>query len=289
MNVKLFYFYLFLFFLFNSFQISSAEDIDICYYNPDAAIKSITDAIASVQPFINYLNKTVSIKKGEKFVWHHFSKASEFENYVQYNKVEFAILNSFYFLDKRKRLKLEPFLVPIRNNEIYYYKVIVVRKNSPFHTLKELKGKRLSMTAGGIENYPFLNALLFKNQYHIEKDFQIKIVDKSSNALFALLMDKADGALVTKAAFDIVKELSPKAEKKLKIIFTSQKINLTPFTYFKGNVRPELLKKFIEVCKGMSSNPKGAQSLLVFKVSGWKEGSMEDFQEMNSFLKNLNK
>ena len=37
----------------------------------------------------------------------------------------------------------------------------------------------------------------------IQKDFDVKIVDKSSEALFSLLLNNVEAALVTKASFDL--------------------------------------------------------------------------------------
>ncbi|MFC1852353.1 phosphate/phosphite/phosphonate ABC transporter substrate-binding protein [candidate division CSSED10-310 bacterium] len=270
--------------VFAPVAISESEELEICYYNPDAAIKSITDAVAAVQPFMSYINREVEWPQGSYFVWKHFARAKEFEEYVKKNKIEFAILNSFYFLNKQKEYNLVPFVVPLRDDDIYYYKVLIVHKDSPYQSVEDLKGKRLITTAAGSENYAFLNTLVFSNNFRIEQDFKLSIVDKSSEAMFSLLLNKAEAALVTKAAFEFMKELSPKTDKKLKILHTSQKINLTPMTYIKGNVSEEIIEKLATVCVTMAEKPRGAQSLLVFKVSGWRRGNMEDFSEMLKFL-----
>lgn len=264
--------------------VSFSENIDICYFNPDAAIMSVTDALASVQPFINYLNSKIAFNEGDRLVWNHFVSAADLEQFIAQDKVEFCILNSIYFLEKRMEMKFEPILLPLRNGDVFFRKVIVVKTDSEYTTLEELKGKKLLLTSGGSENYPFINRVIFRDKIKIEEYFELMKVEKSSAALFSLLLGNADAALVTEAAFDYMAELTPRVKTQLKIIHTSEKINLTPLTYIQGNVSEDYLEKVKKAVAQMSQEPGGEQTLLVFKVSAWRECSMADFKDMIQLL-----
>ena len=92
------------------------EDVEVCFYQPDAVVQSMEGASRSAQGFMDYLNEKLDMdKKGQRFVFKYFTRAEDLDRYLDTHNVEFTITNPTYYIDRYKKYKLVPIMVPVRN------------------------------------------------------------------------------------------------------------------------------------------------------------------------------
>lgn len=261
------------------------EEIELVFFNPDTTSKNPIDATNALQTFANVVNQKLNINIRA----YYFKKQKDLERFLSEKKVEFGVLSQMFLVENADKYNLVPFACPIRNGKKTYRKVIVVRKDKPFNDLEDLRGKILAATALGEENIAFYNKVVFRGEIEVSKHFsQIMTVDSVHSAILAVLYGQADAAAVALTSFNIAQELNPQAQKNLKSIYTSEETPISPMSYFKDNVDPELLPRLKKILLETHLDPVGRQSCLAFNVEAWVDTSWDDYRRTQEIVKQAN-
>ena len=94
------------------------------------------------QPIMNYLSRVTSYQ----FVLKLSNSYEKTILQLDHGDVQAAFLGTYIYLKARKNYPIKCILKPLNNHfEPYFRSVIVTRSDSPFHSIADLKGKRLAL------------------------------------------------------------------------------------------------------------------------------------------------
>ncbi|MFC1849022.1 PhnD/SsuA/transferrin family substrate-binding protein [candidate division CSSED10-310 bacterium] len=271
----LFFFLLSISFLLPSLE--SKEIIHFAFFDPDTESKNPLTAVSAIKPFADYIGQNV----GVDIQVHYFLRKKDLQTFISQHKVGIALLHPLFIIENKDRLGLIPFAGPFLGDEMTYQSTLVVRKSDGYQTIQDLKGKTFAYTAMGDNNFDFLNRVIFDGQVIVETFFS-KLIEASSpsSAVFAVLFKDADCAYLTAGLFEVITELNPRINRELTRIYTSPKIRRPSMCFFRDNISPELREKIARRILDMHETPFGQQTLLPFKVDGFRPITYDVFKPL---------
>lgn len=142
--------------------------------------------------------------------------------------------------------------------------LLLARTDKNINSIKDLRGKRLIIPEHHELAEIFLDTLTLKN-YHIpyKKLFSsIDILKKDKRIVLDLFFDKADVALVNEGAFELMKELNPQLNEKIKII-ANYPTKSKSYAYVNKNY--PFRQKIIDNYLSMTMSVRGRQFLSLYQ------------------------
>ncbi len=144
-----------------------------------------------------------------------------------------------------------PFAVKGTEKEFQGYNlIVVVKKDSPFKTLADLKGKKVAHTAPSSNSGHMAPMALFpKNGLTPEKDYKILFSGKHDQSILGVRSGDYDGAPVASDVFHRMATRGQIKEDDFRIIWRSEKFPTSSFAYahdLEPKFRDQLLKCFYD-------------------------------------------
>lgn len=140
---------------------------------------------------------------------------------------------------------------------------------------KKLKGGVASDADACSEFY--FKTLMLDNSITSNADF---ILTKNpQQSLLKLFFEKADLALVDRAAYNTAIELNPQLKSKL-IVLKSVPLTIGPVSYMRKGISPELRKTVISLGKQLNTTPRGKQLLQLFRASYIDDSYTKDLESV---------
>lgn len=143
----------------------------------------------------------------------------------------------------------------------------------PFET--KLRGSIASDADACSELY--LKTLLLENK--IPSEANLMATKNPQQSILKLFFEKADLALVDRAAYSVAIELNPQLKAKLSIL-KSIPLTIGPVSYMRKGISPELRKTVISLGKQVNTTPRGKQLLQLFRASYIDESSTKDLESV---------
>ncbi|HWP47241.1 MAG TPA: PhnD/SsuA/transferrin family substrate-binding protein [Candidatus Limnocylindrales bacterium] len=230
----------------------------IFFYNPDANLKDVSVLKARVG---NYLKKTNLSMDFQPFI-----KFEVMMQQIEARKPSFLIISSWYYPILAQKYPLTPLLIPIKNGQKGYKKVLVTLED--IQDLKELSGKTLATTPLGDNTPELLADNFFKNNPVDISSMKIITVPKDLDALLAVSYKRVNLAMVVPHNIDILKAVNP-AVAKIKIIYTSPEILHPLLVVLKDYASAEEIEKIKSIFLKMSESPDGKEVLNLLNYDRW--------------------
>jgi len=148
----------------------------------------------------------------------------------------------------------------------YLRYVIVTANNDRFQSPMALRGKKLvtSQSSQMVMAQPWLTTLL-GNFDHGQKQASPTTTENLAKAILEVFFGQADGALVTKEAFELAGELNPQVRKKLKIICESPPIIPVLFVFQPDTAKTLDMTALKRALSDLHKTPGGQQVLTVIQ------------------------
>jgi ABC-type phosphate/phosphonate transport system substrate-binding protein len=143
--------------------------------------------------------------------------------------------------------------------------LLIARSDKNINTIKDMRGKRLIMPEHHELAEVFLDTLILK-AYHLpyKQLFpSIKTIEKDKSILLDLFFDQADIALVNEGSYELMKELNPQLNEKIKVI-ASYPTRSKNYIYVNKNY--PFRQKIIDNYLRMTSSVRGRQFLNLFQI-----------------------
>lgn len=148
-----------------------------------------------------------------------FENFSEMEKELKEGKVDLVILLSNEYLGLKSRGLLEPIFISARGEELYDTFILVTRKDSCIHSMRELRGKAFLQQCGSSSEIHRLwfDMLMMKHGVCEPERFfsSMKEVITPAQVVMPVFFKRADGCIVSRRSFDVMAELNPQLRKDL--------------------------------------------------------------------------
>lgn len=170
-----------------------------------------------------------------------------------------------------------------------YKSYVIVRKDSPYQSLKDLQGKRyafsdpLSNSGKLVPTY-----LLAQKGYKIEDYFHSYIYTYShSNSIEAVATGLVDGASVDGYIWKLHQRIDPTFSSKTKVIHQSQDFPFTPFV-FRKSINFEIKEKIRSIFLEMHKDPEGKKILDKLFIERFVSLEDKDYNPIRDMFKFVN-
>ncbi|MFC1853848.1 phosphate/phosphite/phosphonate ABC transporter substrate-binding protein [candidate division CSSED10-310 bacterium] len=270
-----------LLFLSQGAPVFAGQVYNVVYYNPDITSEDSKTMVSAMKTYIDYLGQQV----GAEMTPFHFTNLSDLQKWLTSNTPHLGIYSPMFIVENYKKQKFTPCCIVVIDGETYYEKVIVVRKDSPFKTLADLKGKTISTTKYVPDDLNFLNKIAFASKIDLTKHFStIKTVDTANAAVMAVLYKATAATLTNYGSFMTIQDFNPQAEQHLNVIFTSVQIPLPGLVTYDENVTQDFIRKVKTEVLAMHKSPQGSQALLTFHIEAWRAATIQDWAGIAKLL-----
>jgi ABC-type phosphate/phosphonate transport system substrate-binding protein len=192
------------------------------------------------------------------------------------------------FLSLKSRNMIIPLLSYYKNNSAYETFLLLVHKDSPFKSMKDLKDKRIIIEQGKKALVPLYwldTALLEENLPTHGKFFTMaKTEDNSSRAAIPLYFKQIDACVISRSSYKTITELNPQLGKNLRIIKESPPIVLNLVGVAKTVAQKER-EDFADMGTKLSTDEDGKQILMLFQLDGlipFKEEHLKSAEELKN-------
>lgn len=151
-----------------------------------------------------------------------------------------------------------------RTKDDGYRSFIIVKADSPYKTVADLKGKSLALvnassTSGNlIPRVELGKSLNTKLGNHFKSVFY---AGSHTSSALAVLQGRADAAAVADVTLDWAVDKKEFDEKAFRVIWTSSKLPLDPFAWRKDLLSEDMRKKILNAVLTLDSTPEGKEFL----------------------------
>ncbi|MFC1851367.1 phosphate/phosphite/phosphonate ABC transporter substrate-binding protein [candidate division CSSED10-310 bacterium] len=276
-----------LFYVFAVFHAAVAQDaqklllpaddyLTIAFFQPDTTANPV-EGNAAMRWWGDLMSKEI----GKRIETRFFVNLADFENYLDTNKVEIAILNPLYIIENHKKRNIVPKIIAIRAGKPYYERAIIVGKDKEIKDIADLQGGILITTQLGDRIVDFIETIEFQGKINLKKTFSKVILETNPRFCLSKLTEKqADAALIPLKNYEILMDLLPDLRKSTRVLRTSQKIPLAAGCYFADVTNEQEMKPIFEAALNIHKTPTGQQAMMIFKAERWEEVSMKIFQPL---------
>ena len=148
-----------------------------------------------------------------------FQDDSSLEASFRRKEVDLAALVPVEYIQLARRVPVDPVFVTAHDRGLYRNAVLLVRRDSGFRRLLDLKGKRLALSReqSTTIDLKWLEVLLMREGFRRKEDFFPTVRDtrRPSQAILSVFFGQSDACLTTLEAFRLVGELNPQVERDL--------------------------------------------------------------------------
>ena len=216
-----------------------------------------------------------------------FDSSDELAEAIEKNQVNAFFGSPVEFLKTESYFLESPIASGIFGNQLKSKILLVVRAESEFKSLSQLKGKKLSIQKsiasdlGGL----YLETLLLENKLPTTENFFLdtESAETSNRALVDLFFKKVDATLLSESHFQIAAELNPQILLQTRILVSSE-----PYLIFVAALRKGTPLEEIDGIKNsllsVNKTAKGKRILSLMKIQGFKEISFNELTNVRDLI-----
>jgi len=215
----------------------------------------------------------------------------EINDLIRRNSVDVAFICSLAYVEGHQQFGMELLAVPVVNGAPVYYSYIIVPKDSPATSLRDLKGKVFAYSdplsnSGKLSPEYLLTQIGANPMNFFGMTFFTYSHDKSIQAVAEKMVD---GAAVDSLVWDYKDATNAKFTSKTKIISKSLPYGIPPVVVSK-DVNPVLKEKIRKVFLQMHEDAEGQailKSLRIDRFAQADDHQYDSIREMSSVVKGV--
>jgi phosphonate transport system substrate-binding protein len=182
-------------------------------------------------------------------------------------KVDLAVFMSDDYARLSHKLDFDMAMSIVRGGKKTERFFILVKSDSPYHNLQDLRNQSLSRAKGDGLGLLYLDGLLLKQKLpEAAKYFSVvNETVKPSQALLAVFFGQSDVCIVNERSYDLMSELNPQVKVRLRSIGVSPEYVLG-VGIFRKDMPAEKRKILENALLNIGDSPRGKQVLTLFKT-----------------------
>jgi len=244
------------------------------------------------------LAQALELKTGYKYKTYVAQSYNALVTALQFDDIDFAWLPAFAFVQAEQHAGAEVLLKAVRNGEPFYYGAIVVRSDSPYRKIEDLKGKSIAWVAeSSTSGYIFPMAAMIKMGIDPEKFFGHAVMaGKHDAVLIAVEKGTVDAGATFAADNQGIKGswtqfLKGEDVGKIRpILFTDPIPSDTMSTSIRFREKyPDIVEQVTAAVKGLSDNEADKELLKkLYNIDAMVDAKSEDYAPVREAAKLLN-
>lgn len=258
------------------------------FYNVD-----VNDVQAALKVWVDETLKQLEVAKNYHFVNRFYSGFDDLNKAVNDENLAVLSISTYDYLNYSNKVNLEPLLVPEIDGEVGVEYYLLVRKESQFNSLIDLKGKSIGLisTPAFIASSLWIDVLLSKAGLPVKTRYfnKIETAQKESQLILNLFFGNLDACIVTKSSFKLMKELNPQIGQKLHSILDSPLYVAGLICCPKSNQNKDVKDGFYNSLMRLHTLTTGKQILTLVKIGKLVPAKAEYFKSFIDLLKDHKK
>ncbi len=235
------------------------------YVYPDVNSKDVNAAVSVLTHRIVW----EKIGKGDA---RYYDDLREMERDFRERKAQVLALPVEAFMELRNHIPIDPVLVSTTGRGHDTELLLLVRKDSGIHTVRDLKNRVIAMPMRNPQYrdlyYTWLETLLMREGfgYRIDSFFSsVKEMRTVAKVVMPVFFRQADACVVSRHVFDLTSELNPQIGRELTAIARIEKL-AHGVVAFDRRLPEETRRKFMQAFLALHDTPDGQQLLMLFQV-----------------------
>jgi ABC-type phosphate/phosphonate transport system substrate-binding protein len=221
------------------------------------------DAMAAFRIYVEELAKQIGQSSGI----YSYDNIENVMKEVENGRVDMISMSSIQYLRLKNKSLIELAYGNMRGGKTTLKYFLLTHTNKGFTKIGDLKGKKLVLIKGDDIGALYLNTALLRQRLGETREFFSSVDEKikTSQAVLPVFFGQADACIVNDVAYQTMVEMNPQLGKDLKILAASSEL-LDNLAIFRKSLDDGIKQKAREVAKGLKTNPRGKQILMLFKI-----------------------
>ena len=199
-------------------------------------------------------------------------------------KVDLAVFMSDDYARLSKKLDFDLAMTVVRGGKKTERFLILVKSDSPYHNLQDLRNRNLSLAKGDSLGLLYLDVLLLKHKLPAAAKYfsLLNETARPSQAILAVFFGQSDLCVVNEISYDLVSELNPQVKARLRSVGASPEYVLG-VGIFRKNMPAEQRKILENALLNIGDSPRGKQVLTLFKTERFapiQPGELESVRQL---------
>ncbi|MBI5597859.1 MAG: phosphate/phosphite/phosphonate ABC transporter substrate-binding protein [Elusimicrobia bacterium] len=218
---------------------------------------------------------------GEPVELLHRPTYSEVLALVQHRRVDAALVCSGPYVQARADYGAESLAVPRLSGSTSYRALIIVRRDSPFKSLADLKGRSFALTDPLSSSGMMFPAFLLRRQGSTTETFFGKLIFTKGhdNSMTAVADGLVDGASVSGLVYDEVARARPQLVKKLRVVGKSPPFGNPPVIVH-PETDPSLKRRLRMALLHLHETEEGRRILKAMRIDAFVPGDPKAYEEV---------
>lgn len=193
------------------------------------------------------------------------------------------------FIQRENKMKPAMMAIHYKNVPLKQSLLAIVRSSDNIKSIKELRGKRLSMRNTQDMEKLFLNTLLLENQEpELDRFFSEQLMPKNTNTgIMDVFFGRSDITLVRESEYKTAIALNPQLEKKLAVLAESEPF-LVLVAGAKTTMSDQSHQAAMQSLIDLSSTEKGKQLMRIIHAESFEGVSSKDLDNVRELINRYN-
>lgn len=254
-----------------------AQDIKVGF----TAVITKEDA-ESIYSFLDYISKKTGLALTPVFA----KSYDEMDYFLSIGKVDIAYICGGPYVEGRERYGYKILAVPLnRDGKPYYYSLVITRKEKPYKSLLDFKGKPYAFSDPKSNSGSLVPTyILLKKGLKVDEFFRPVVYTYSHyESILAVYKGFVEGASVDSLVYEQAIRLDKRLEREIKVVERYGPFPITPFVYRRGldNLTVERIK---DALLKMKEEEEGRRILNALGVSGFRTVKDEFYKQIEEML-----
>lgn len=191
--------------------------------------------------------------------------------YLQ-NEVLFDSLSHEYWAVRRSSKQLESY-------------VVLVRNDSNINTIKALKNKKIATRSDSYLGKMFLDTEFLKVAHEESSSYIDSYIytKKFSTALLKTFFGAVDACVVSEHTLDLLTEMNPNIQKKLKVLKKSEEIFMPMLALFHKDLNKNIIFKLEKNIANLKDTKKGRSIFGLMKIKSFEPISIKKITPLKKY------
>jgi phosphonate transport system substrate-binding protein len=219
----------------------------------------------------------------------------EINDLIKNNEIDFAFVGGGAYIEGKSEFGMELLVAPVVNNNTTYNSYIIVRNESNYTNITDLRGKKFAFSdplSNSGQLYPAYRLYLINEtpDSFFGKDEQGKnnwfFTYSNDNSIIAVGQKLAEGAAVHSLVYEYMKETHPDIIAKTRIIEISPSFGIPPIVVSK-DIDPFLEEKLRAIFLDMSNDEEGKKILANLRIDRYatiNDNSYDSIRNMRKYV-----